>query len=153
MSSVASAGASRIVGAAERLRAVGRNADDNSGDATFAVKPANAAQDPESEASPPADEVVLTADAADVVAAEVLPDTMAAYAAAATLAADDDKAVAPNLDVADEMIPLVPAIYNGTPASQAAYAYAQTMQAWLESKNPRPAAPRRPTKPKAETER
>jgi hypothetical protein len=132
MSSVSSA-SSRIVSPTERLLAVGRIADDNPGDA---VRPAVGAQDPDSDTLPPTDEVVITADAAEVAIA----------------AAEAEHVASPNVDVADETIALAPANYNGTPASQAAYAYAQTMQAWLESKAPRPVV-RRPAKPKADTER
>jgi hypothetical protein len=140
MSSVSSAGASRIVAPTERLLGVGKIAEDNSGDA---VRPAAEAQDPDSDVPPPADEVVITADAIDAAAADALLDPNAQAAQVASQI----------LDAVSETIPLAPAAFNGTPASQAAYAYAQTMQAWLESKNPRPAAVRRPTKPKADTER
>jgi hypothetical protein len=133
MSSVSSSASSRIVTPTERLLAVGRIADDASGDA---IRPATAAQDPDSDTPPPTDEVVITAEAAE----------------AAIAAAEADPAALPNIDAADAAIPLAPANYNGTPASQAAYAYAQTMQAWLESKNPRPAA-RRAAKPNPDTER
>lgn len=133
MSSVSSSGTSRIVTPTERLTSVGRIADDNPGDA---VRPAAEAQDPDSDTPPPTDEVIITADAAEAVIA----------------AAEADPVALPDIDVVEETIPLAPANYNGTPASQAAYAYAQTMQAWLESKAPRPAV-RRPAKPKADTER
>jgi hypothetical protein len=132
MSSVSSSAASRVVTPTERLLSVGRIADDNPGDA---VSPATGAQDPDSDTPPPTDEVVITAEA-----------EVAISAAAA------DPVASPNLDVADATIPLAPANYNGTPASQAAYAYAQTMQAWLESKAPRPVV-RRPAKPNADTGR
>jgi hypothetical protein len=133
MSSVSSSAASRIVTPTERLLSVGRIADDNPGDA---VRPATEAQDPDSDTPPPTDEVVITAEAAE----------------AAISAAEADPVASPNLDVVGATIPLVPASYNGTPASQAAYAYAQTMQAWLESKAPRPVV-RRPVKPDADTGR
>jgi hypothetical protein len=133
MSSVSSSASSRIVTPTERLLSVGRIADDNPGDA---VRPATEAQDPDSDTPPPTDEIVITADAAE----------------AAIAAAEADHVAPPNVDVADDAIPLAPSNYTGTPASQAAYAYAQTMQAWLESKNPRPAA-RRAAKPNPDTER
>jgi hypothetical protein len=140
MSSVSSSGASRIVTPTERLLAVGKIGEDNSGDA---VRPAAEAQDPDSDVPPPTDEVIITADAMDAAAVDALLDSNA----------EADRVASRIIDAVSETIPLVPAAYNGTPASQAAYAYAQTMQAWLESKNTRPASPRRPTKPKADTER
>ncbi len=145
MSSVSSSAASRVVTPTERLLSVGKIADDPGN----AVRPATEAQDPDDDTPPATDEVVITAEAAE--AAALVPEL--AVATAAISAAQDDEAASPNVDVADEMIPLVPAAYNGSPASQAAYAYAQTMQAWLESKNPRPASVRRPAKPKADTRR
>jgi hypothetical protein len=153
MSSVSSSAASRsVVTGASSLRAVGRNADDNSSGAAFAVKPAASAQDPESDTSPPADEVIFTADAMDAAAAHELPDPAAAYSAKVA-AAQAAQTASPDSDAVSETILPAPAAYNGSPASQAAYAYAQTMQAWLHNKNPRPAAVSRPARPQADNER
>jgi hypothetical protein len=127
MSSVSSSAASRIaVSGASSLLAAGKNADDNSSGAAFAVKPATSAQDPESDTPSPTDEVVITADALDAAAIHLQADAAVTIQAAQT--------APPNIDAADKPIPLAPAAYDGSPAAQAAYAYAQTMQVWLDAK-------------------
>jgi hypothetical protein len=141
MSSVSSSTASRIaVTGASSVLAVGKNADG----AAFAVKPAIAAQDPESDTPSPTDEVDITADAVEAAAAHPPPAPAAANSAGAA-AAEAHQVVSPSIDPASEPIP--PAAYNGTPPSLAAYAYAQTMQIWLKSKTARSPAARRPPKP------
>lgn len=141
-----SVGVSRLVGTSDRrLLAVGRNADSNSSGAVFAVKPANTAQDPESDVPPPTDEVVISVSASTAAATDAPPDAAGPYAEAALAAVKAARAGSP-ASAASETIPPAPPAYNASPAAQAAHAYAQTMQAWLESKNPRPAPSRRPAK-------
>jgi hypothetical protein len=137
MSSVRSLFASSTIAAVERrLRSVGRVADDNSS-AAFAVKPASAAQDPELDASPPDDPVIIADDVTHAVeAAQTAPAT------------------SPDARAANGTIPPAPGTCDVTSAAQAAHAYARVMQAWLATKASRPAAPEHfPTKPNTHTER
>jgi hypothetical protein len=148
MSSIRAIAASGNVAATTRPRPAGGLAHDNSGSAEFAVKPALAGQDPEPDASPAGDPVVITVDSGRT-AADAPPNPAKAYAAAALTAG-----VPPSdADAADEIIPLPPAVYNGTPASQAASAYAQMMQAWLDAKTSRSSAARPVPKSKARERR
>lgn len=152
MSSVSSPAALRAVGTADRLlHPLGRRADDDSSGAAFAVKPAIASQDPEPDAPAPIDEVIVTVDA-DGAAADA--SLQAAETAAAALAtAEAVQSELPGIDAANETIAPAPTTYSGTPAAQAAYAYAQTMQAWLDAKTPRVLAARRAPKPDGRTDR
>jgi hypothetical protein len=141
MSSISSPAVSRIVAARERLLlSTGRIAEDNS--SAFAVRPAVAAQDPEPDAPQPGDPVVIAVDAARAGAANEPPSPAAGYVAAAQAA----QAAPPDADTANEA--LAPASYAAATASQAAYTYAQTMRAWLESRPPRTVPARRLPKPK-----
>jgi hypothetical protein len=136
MSSVRSLFASSAIGPVERrLRSVGRVADDNSSSA-FAVKPASAAQDPEADASPPDDPVVIAVDATRAVEA-----------------AQPAQVTSPDASAADEAIPPALTAYNVAQTSQAARAYAQVMQAWLASKRSRPAPSLRRTQSQARPDR
>lgn len=151
MSSVSSPASSRTVGTADRLlHPLGRKADDDSSGATFAVKAAIAAQGPDPDAPSPADEVVVTLEAADDAAAgALLPD-----AAAATIeAAQTAEPALPDIDAANETTQATRAVDSGTPAAQAAHAYAQTMQSLLDAKISRALAARRAAKRDVQTDR
>lgn len=130
MSSVRSVfGSSTIAAVERRLRAAGRIEDDNSS-APFAVKPASAAQDPEPDAAPPDDPVVIAVDAPPAVAGgQTAP------------------APSPDTGAANEAGPPAPANYDGAAAALAAHAYARVMQTWLATKTSRPAPAHPATKP------
>ncbi|MGB6535295.1 MAG: hypothetical protein WBF58_04960 [Xanthobacteraceae bacterium] len=117
-----------------RLLSAGGVADDNS--SAFAVKPISAAQDPEPDAPPPDDPVVITVDATRVVEAAQIA-----------------QATSPDVDAENGTISSTLPDNNVARASQAARAYAQVMQAWLQAKASRPASVRCPTKPNIHADR
>ena len=149
MSSVLSLAASYIVASSERvLLSVGRDTDESAGAARFAPRPARAAQTVERAAPPANDSFVVIIDRvndqAPVAATRALPDAVAAAAVAATSAAPPTSAAAAAVDAAAAgVLPLLAAETIVAP-SQAAYAYAQMMQVWLETKGPRQITARAP---------
>ena len=141
--------AAGIVAASERsLLMLGRATDKNSSGAVFAVRPTLKAQDAAPDVPRQAGPLVLpvdlvqTATLAELVPAP--PNAAAVYAAAAAAAGQIAQAAPPNVDAAAAAIPPPFAVGNIVGSSQAAYAYAQMMQGWLESKPPRTAPARRP---------
>lgn len=149
--------AAGIVAASERsLLTLGRSVDRNSSGAAFAVRPVLEAQDAEPDVPRPAGPVVLPVDVVQhVTPAEftaVPPNAAAVYAAVAAAAGQTAQAAPPNADVDAEAFPPPIAVDNAVASSQAAYAYAQMMQGWMESKPPRPAPARRPVKPKVKAD-
>jgi len=147
--------ASGIVAASERsLLSLGRAEDKNSSGAVFAIRPAIASQDADPYVPRPADPVVIPVDilqnsaVADVTAP---PLTAAAlYSAVASAVDQSAQVAATNLNPAAAATVLPPLMSgNMLASSQAAYAYAQMMQAWLETRSPRPVAARPAPKSKA----
>jgi hypothetical protein len=131
-----------------RLPSAGGVADKNSSGAAFAVKPASAPQDANPDASQPSQPVVVA-----VNADETPPSPLVTYSAAAILADQSARAAVANATAAAETAAPLLASDDVVAPSQAAYAYAQMMQAWLESRTPRPAPALRATKSKTSAKR
>jgi hypothetical protein len=150
--------AAGIVAASERsLLTLGRAADKNSSGAVFAVRPPLETQDAEPDFPRSADAVVIPIEVVQEITAEAATapqDAAAAYSAVAAAVGQLDQAAqtAPNVNAMAEAVP-PPLAANVVASSQAAYAYAQMMQGWMETKPPRPAAQRRPSRPKASPKR
>jgi len=148
--------AAGIVAASERsLLTLGRAADKNSSGAVFAVRPPLATQDAEPDVPRSADAVVIPVEVAAKITAAGEPaapqSAAAAYSAVAAAVGQVTQAAqaaAPNANAAAEAVPPPLAVANAVASSQAACAYAQMMQGWLETRPPRTAPARRPP-PKA----
>jgi len=140
--------ASGIVAASERsLLALGRAEDRNSSGAAFAIRPAIEAQDADPYISRPAEPVAIPVDIlqnstlADITAASLTAAAM--YSAVAASVDQNTQVAATNVNPAPAET-IVPPLMSSTilASAQAAYAYAQMMQAWLETRSPRPAGVR-----------
>jgi hypothetical protein len=155
MSSVLPLTASYIVASTERvLLSVGRTANQDGGGTTFAAQLANAAQGPERVAPAPADSVVVIIDRLNdltpVATTRPLSDPLAAAAGAGISAADSVPLASPAVDAAAAAF-VAPLAGDAMVApSEAAYAYAQMMQVWLENRAPRQvtARPAQKSKPR-----
>lgn len=147
--------ASGIVAASERsLLLLGRTEDKNSSGAAFAIRPAVESQDADPYSARFADPVVLPVDLLQNIAlahaAAPPSDAAALYSAVASSVDQSGQIAAANVNAAAAETMLPPLTGDSMLASsQAAYAYAQIMQAWLETRIPRPIAPR--TLPKTKT--
>jgi hypothetical protein len=156
MSSVLPLAASPIVASTERvLLSVGRNAEANFGSPVFAARPADPSQVSEFAAllpSDPAAAVVGGANTLAPAAANSLPSGPFVAAAVPVFAVHDAQIALPAADaLATAVLPL--AAESVVAPSQAAYAYAQMMQVWLESRTPRLIAARPVPKSKARERR
>ncbi len=147
MSSVLPLAASYIVASAERvLLSVGRTADENSSGAPSGARPANATQGAPFAALLPGDPAVVVVvdrvnDLAPAGATRPLSVALVANAAPALSAPPDMPIPSPASAAAAALLPPLAGDTVVAP-SQAAYAYAQMMQVWLESRNPRSVAAR-----------
>jgi hypothetical protein len=137
-----------IVAASERLLlSAGRSADKNSSGALFAIRPAIETQDAEPYFPRSANSVVIPVDVLQNItpadAATAPLSAAAVYSAVASSADQSGQAAVANVNAAAAEASLPPLMSgNMVESSQAAYAYAQMMQAWQETKSPRPAAVR-----------
>ena len=144
MSSVLSLAASLIVASCERpLLSVGGNTDAGANGPVSAARPAVAPRRPEPDAPPPRESVVVVVDGtnelAPVAAIRARPQLSVAVPVMIA-AANDTPMLSPAANAAVDVLPL--AAETIVAPSQAAYAYAQMMQAWLETRSPRPVAAR-----------
>ncbi len=153
MSSVLPLAASYIVASAERvLLSVGRTANQDGVGTPFAAQVANAAQGPERVVPAPNNTVVVIIDRlndlAPVAATRPLSDPLVAAATAGNSPADSAPPISPAADAAAAAL-VAPLAGDAMVApSEAAYAYAQMMQVWLESRSPRQVVARRTPKSK-----
>ncbi len=150
--------ASGIVAASERsLLSLGRAEDKNSSGAVFAIRPAIATQDAEPDIPRSAEPVVIPVDVLQsIVLADAPTAPLSAAAVYSAVAASVDQgasAAAASVNAVAETILAPLAVDNLAAWSQAAYAYAQMMQAWQETKGPRPAVARALPKSKARERR
>jgi len=149
--------ASGIVAASERsLLSLGRAEDKNSSGAVFAIRPTIASQDADPYVPRYADPVVLPVDILQNIArahAAAPLDAAAMYSDVASSVDQGAQVAAANVNAAaaETIPPLM--TDNMLASSQAAYAYAQIMQAWLETKPPRPVVARPAPKSKAREQR
>jgi len=151
--------ASGIVAASERsLLSLGRAEDKNSSGAAFAIRPAIASQDADPYVPRYAEPVVVPVDILQSIAladaAAPPPGAAALYSAVAASVEQSAQVAATNVNAAAAATIPPPLMSGNMPASsQAAYAYAQMMQAWLETRSPRPVAPRPAPKSKTREQR
>ena len=157
MSSVLPLAASYIVASAERvLLSAGGTANQNGGGTTFAAQLANAAQGAERAAPAPNDSVVVIIDKVNdltpVAGTRPLSDPLVA---AITGSSTPDSAPVASAAADAAAAALVSPLAGETMVapSEAAYAYAQMMQVWLESRSPREVTARPAPKSKARQQR
>jgi hypothetical protein len=147
--------ASGIVASERVLVSAGRAEDKNSSGAAFAVRPAVATQDAQPDF--PREPVVIPVDVLQSMALvdtpTAPPSAAAVYSAVAASVDQGAQAAAAGVNAVAETILAPLAVDNLAAWSQAAYAYAQTMQAWQETKCPRPAVARALPKSKARERR